>query len=90
MSKGCGELVVMSREDVVAIWEEVVGRLRCVERHGDWSECDAERVFAAVAEGFDAYREAFVAGRIAGRHGQVDGLYDLVVAAIEGIGRLTV
>lgn len=97
MAKGCGcgncgEVAMLSfgGAEVVAVLEEVLGRLSLsVEKHGDWSNYDEAKVFEAVAEEFDEYREAVAAGRVGGKHGQADELYDLAVVAIKGIRRLS-
>jgi hypothetical protein len=57
-------------------------------KHGDWSTYTAEDVFEKIASEFDEYREAYVAEVLAGKHGQIDELGDVIVTAIKGIRRL--
>lgn len=72
------------------VLEEVFAKIkRSVRGHrGDWHNYSDAQVFEAVAGEFDEYREAYVAGELRGRHGQVDELFDVAVTAIKGIVRL--
>lgn len=78
--------------DISEFWpvlDALLKRLKAsIVEHGDWREYGPERVFEAVSEEFDEYREAFVSGRRVGDHGQVDELLDVAVTSIKGALRL--
>ena len=90
----CGERITLIREEPTLAGyrynlDEVLVRIeRSNAIHGDWSEYSATQVFEAVTGEVDEYLEAFIDNRIAGKHGQIDELKDVVTVAIKGIARL--
>ena len=58
------------------------------EKHGDWSNYTPEQVFEAVEGEFNELRDAFLSGKLVGRHGQIDESCDLAVVGIKSVRRL--
>jgi hypothetical protein len=73
-------------DEHAAVLEMLLAQPRWSERAAAVTSNDPERVFAAVAEAFDEYREALVAGRA---DLQIEQLYELAAAAVKGLARLT-
>lgn len=61
---------------------------RSVPMHGDWLGYGPKEVFEAVADEFDEYREAFLARKLTGEHGQVYELIDILATASKGVRQL--
>jgi hypothetical protein len=76
-------------EEFRPILEAAMEKIKAsIIKHGDWSGYTSEDVFEKVAGEFDEYREAYVAEVLAGKHGQIDELGDVIVTAVKGIRRL--
>ena len=76
-------------EEFRPILNDVMEKIKhSIIKHGDWSGYSVADVFDKVAGEFDEYREAYVAEVLAGKHGQIDELSDVIVTAIKGIRRL--
>lgn len=67
------------------LFERIKGSIR---EHGDWRDYGAARIFDAVTEEWDEYREAFVFQQFDGDHGQIDELWDVAVTALKGVRQL--